>query len=369
MRILRVAQKCYPDVKGGGAYHVHAMSRDQAALSHDVTVLTVSANDSLPRWERRDGYTVVRQPSTVAALGNDISIGVGRHLRRADRFDVVHAHSHQYFSTNLAALRRFCGEPPLAITNHGLYSQKVPEWLFNLYLRTGGRWTFNSADLTLCYTDEDRRRMRELGVTSRIEVVPNGVDTERFRPDGSKSDRIGHDGPVVLFVGRLVEGKRPGDAIEAVTRLPDELNAKCYVAGEGPLREDLDVDNGDTIEFLGHVPYDEMPALYRASDILVLTSRAEGLPRTVLEAFASGVPVVSSHLDHTAPVVQQGGETVPVGDVAGFTAALRRVLDGRDTLGRRGRESVIEQFRWDETVSLTTANLKTLLSDDPIGRR
>ena len=363
MRILRVAQTCYPDVKGGGAYHVHAMSRDQAALGHDVTVLTVSADDSLPRWERRDGYTVVRQPSTVATLGNDISLGVGRFLRHANRFDVVHAHSHQYFSTNLAALRRSCGGPPLAITNHGLYSQNAPEWLFDLYLRTGGRWTFNAADLTLCYTEEDRDRMREIGVTSRIEVVPNGVDTERFTPDGPTSDLIDHDGHVVLFVGRLVEGKRPGDAVEAVARLPDELNAKCYVAGEGPRREELAAAGGDAVEFLGHVPYEEMPALYRASDVLILSSRAEGLPRTVIEAFASGVPVVSSHLDHTAPVVRQAGETVKVGDIGGYAAALGRVLEDRDRLGHRGRETTVEQFRWDETVSRTTANLEMLLSE------
>lgn len=70
-----------------------------------------------------------------------------------------------------------------------------------------------------CYTDEDRERVREFGVDSRIEVVPNGVDTERFTPDGPTSDLIDHDGPVVLFVGRLVEGKRPQDAVKAVSAL------------------------------------------------------------------------------------------------------------------------------------------------------
>jgi len=115
MRILRVAQKTYPDVKGGAPYHVHAMSRDQAAMGHDVTVLTVRHDPGLPHVEEREGYTVVRYDPMGSPLGNDISPGVAQYLRTADAFDVIHAHSHLYFSTNLAALKRRAGGPPLAI--------------------------------------------------------------------------------------------------------------------------------------------------------------------------------------------------------------------------------------------------------------
>ena len=77
MRILRVAQEIYPDVVGGGAYHAHAMSRDQAEMGHDVTVLPVSDADR-PGRERRDGYEVVRYNPTFTLLGNDVSIGAPR---------------------------------------------------------------------------------------------------------------------------------------------------------------------------------------------------------------------------------------------------------------------------------------------------
>jgi len=359
MRILRVAQKLYPDVKGGGAYHTHAMSRDQAAMGHDVTVLTVDPERKRRHLEERDGYTIIRYPVSASVLGNGITAGVASFLQAAEEYDVMHAHSHLYFSTNLAALKRRLEDIPLAITNHGLYSQNAPEWLFDLYLRSVGRWTFNQADVVFCYTNEDRSRVRELGVDSRIEVVANGVDTERFTPEGKVSELIDHDGPVVLFVGRLVEGKRPQDAVRAVSELPEELNVKLYIVGEGPMRSGLEDMAAGAVEFLGHVPYDKMPAVYRAGDVLVLPSRAEGLPRTVLEAFASGVPVVSSYLGHTAPVVQAAGETVEIGDVEGYVSALERVLDRSQELGGDGRQTVVEEFRWQDTVERTTAVLQS----------
>ncbi len=366
MQILRVAQKTYPESKGGGAYHVHAMSRDQAAMGHEVTVVTVDDDSTRAHIEGRDGYTLVRYPSTVSLLGNDISAGVGQHLRHATEFDVMHAHSHLYFSTNLAALKRCFDDIPLAITNHGLYSQNAPEWMFDWYLKSAGRWTFDRADVVFCYTPEDERRVRAFGVESDIEVVSNGIDTERFRPEGPASDLIDHDGPVVLFVGRLVEGKRPEDAVAAIERVRSEHpDARLYLCGEGSMRADLETQVTErglegAVRFLGQVAYDEMPALYRAGDALVLPGRAEGLPRTVLEAMACGVPVVCSDLEQVAPVVEGAGHTVSVGDVEGFARGLRRVLSGQYD---DGRETVEAAFTWDGTVERTTTALERVAND------
>jgi len=369
MRILRVAQKLYPDTKGGGQYHVHAMSRDQAEMGHDVTVLTTKERPDQPEIEETHGYTVVRVSPGATIAGNDVSSGVARYLWGIDseEFDVIHAHSHLYFSTNLAALKRRLGSIPLAITNHGLYSQSAPEWVFDLYLRTLGRWTFNRADVVFCYTETDKQRVQDLGVHSDVEVVANGIDTERFTPEGPESDSITSDGPVVLFVGRLVEGKRPGIAVEAFAGVREEHpDAELYLCGDGPLREQVteraaELGVKDAVTFLGHVPYDEMPRVYRSGDVLVLPSRAEGLPRTVLEAMASGVPVVASDLEHVAPVVEEAGETVSVGNVGGFEREIRTLVGDagrRGKLGQAGRRLVAEQFRWEETVEETTTELQ-----------
>ncbi|GAA0471513.1 glycosyltransferase family 4 protein [Halococcus dombrowskii] len=370
MRILRIAQKTYPEVVGGGTYHVHAMSRDQAAMGHDVTVLTVG-NGTRPRREERAGYTVVRRPATAEAFGNSLSAGVARFLHGVDDYDVMHAHSHLYFSTNLAALKRRFDSIPLAITNHGLYSQSAPEWVFRWYLRTFGRVTFNSADAVFCYTETDADRLGDFGVDVPLHVVPNGIDTERFSPEGEESNRITGD-PAVLFVGRLVEGKRPGDALSAIERVREtHPEARLHFAGKGSLRADLEqrvAERGldDAVAFLGEVPHEEMPELYRGADLFVLPSRAEGLPRTVLEALASGTPAVTSNLAQLVPMVEKAGITVSVGDWKGFADALDELASSpehREAYGKRGRELVVTEHAWSDTVARTTEQLEALCEE------
>jgi len=367
VRILRVAQKLYPEVPGGGPYHVHAMSRDQAAMGHDVTVLTVTDDDSLPRREQRDGYTVVRRKPTVELLGNEISAGVAQFLRDADDFDVVHAHSHLYFSTNLTALKRWLGETPLAITNHGLYSQNAPEWVFDAYLRTVGRWTFNQADVVFCYTEVDKKRVLDLGVRSQIKVVPNGIDTERFTPTGPESKLIDAEGPVVLFVGRFAEGKRPWLAVEAFAEVLETYpGAKLYLCGDGGVREELEAQVEDlgieeSVTFLGHVPYNEMPKVYRSGDVLVLPSRAEGVPRTVLEAMASGLEIVMSDLEQVAPTLGERGHVVADSGDRSFADGL---IEAIEDSSRESGQLATDDHRWADTVKRTTRCLQSIAGNN-----
>ncbi|MFC6722083.1 glycosyltransferase family 4 protein [Halobacteriaceae archaeon SHR40] len=364
MRILRVTQKAYPDVKGGAAYHTHAMSRDQAEMGHDVTLLTVRQDDSLPHVEERDGYTVVRFDSLCSPLGNDISPGLAQYLQEANEFDVIHAHSHLYFATNLAALKRQLGDTLLAITNHGLFSQNAPKWVFDLYLRSVGRWTFNQADLLFCYTDEDKKRVQEYGVSSRIEVVSNGIDTERFSPRGPESELVGKGDPVVLFVGRLVEGKQPSVAVEAMAGVLEAYpEGILYFCGEGPLRDELqELAEGlgirDHVRLLGQVPYEEMPAVYRAADVLVLPSRAEGTPRTVMEALSSDVPVVNSDLSQVRSAFGEHVAYFDCGDVASLAEKIRLTFETVQEPHLKSR------FNWKSTVEETTTVLEEIVREE-----
>ncbi|MFD1562776.1 glycosyltransferase family 4 protein [Haloarchaeobius amylolyticus] len=369
MRILRIAQKLYPDVVGGGPYHVHALSRDQAAMGHDITVATVMSDQSLPATEERDGYTIRRFPAIASPLGNAISPALIDFVRNSDEYGVVHAHSHLYASTVAAAINRLVGETPLAITNHGLYSQSAPRAVFELYLRTIGRMTFQASDTVFCYTTIDRDRLRARGITSSIEVIANGIDTTRFTPTGPTADNIDKTMPTILFVGRLVKGKRLDRVIDALPAIQSAVpDTRLVVCGDGPLRPELedlaiDLDVAGTLDFLGTVPYDEMPTVYRSADVLVLPSESEGLPRTVLEALATETPVITSDLPQLREIVEDTGKTVPIDEDVGLADAVIELLTDdhmREYCGMRGRERVEEQFDWEETVRKTTAALERL---------
>jgi len=361
LRILRVAQRLYPEATGGGAYHVHAMSRDQTRQGHEVTVLTVRTDPDQPHVEHRDGYTVVRYDPAVVLLGNELSPGVAEYLAAGPPVDIVHAHSHLYFSTNLAALARALGAippgdaVPLAVTNHGLYSQAAPEWVFDCYLQTVGRWTFDRADVLFCYTETDGQRLRNVGVTSEIAVVPNGIDTDQFSPGGPRSDLLAAGDPAVLFAGRLVEGKRPLTAVEAAQRLREQHpDLRLYLCGDGPRREAIEAAAGTETVLLGERPYSEMPALYRAADALVLPSRAEGTPRTVLEAFACGTPVACSALPHVRDAFGEAACYFDPDDIDSICDCLAREL------ARETDPDPALVTDWAETVRRTTERLRSL---------
>ncbi len=373
MRILRVTQKTYPDVKGGATYHTHAMSRDQAKMGHDVTLLTVRFDKSFPHVEERDGYTVFRYNPVISPMGNDISPGLAQYLASADDFDVIHAHSHLYFATNLAALKRRLGDTPMALTSHGLFSQTAPRRAQKIYLKTFGKWTFNQADLVFCYTEGVKKRFRKRGITPPVEVISNGIDHTRFTPDGKASEFVDSNGPVVLSVIRLVDGKRPKDTIDAVARLRDKFpDINLYIAGDGPLRNELEdyvVERGldDSVTLLGNVPYEEMPRLYRACDVLLLASEEEaGAPRVVLEAMATEKPFVITEMEQTTNLLMNTGLTAPVGDIIGIADALEKILSNatqQAEIGKEGRELVEKEFNWKKTVEETTKCLEELVTN------
>lgn len=369
MRVLRIAQKLYPDVVGGGPYHVHALSRDQAAMGHDVTVATVATDPSLAAVEEHDGYAIRRFPAIASPLGNAVSPALIEFIRNSEPYDIVHAHSHLYASTVAAAIDRLTSDTPLAITNHGLYSQSAPRPVFEMYLRAVGRLIFQAADTVFCYTTVDRDRLRDRGVTSPIEVVANGIDTAQFTPEGPTADGVDHAAPTILFVGRLVDGKRPDRAIDALPAVRSVVSdARLVICGDGPLRPELTAQAAersvdDAVDFLGTVSYEEMPAVYRSADVLMLPSEAEGLPRTVLEALAIGTPVVTSDLPQLINVVADAGRTVSPDSPSALADAVIELLSDnrmREQCGRRGRERIEKQFDWDATVRETTAVLERL---------
>ncbi|HEY3422379.1 MAG TPA: glycosyltransferase family 4 protein, partial [Methanocellaceae archaeon] len=193
MKILRVASDLYPTIVGGYGLHVHYMSRLQAKMEQNITVYT-SKTDDRPCEETVDGYHVLRSRPLMKLYGNSIQPDILFHLiAHGDEYDMIHAHSHMFFSTNMCALARKFKSTPLVVTNHGLRSQTAPKWLNEIFLPTVAKWTFNAADRIICYTEEEKTEIVRLGIDpKKIKVIHNGIDTSLFnRPENKvKNGRI-----------------------------------------------------------------------------------------------------------------------------------------------------------------------------------
>lgn len=359
LNILRIATDLYPDITGGGPIHAHAMSKQQSEWGHNVVVLTSDHGEQHnPSVSTDEDYTIIRHRELARPLDNSIIPGLIKTLRdRLEWADVVHAHSHLYFSTNLAAAVRRVSDTPLIVTNHGLISQTAPLWVQKLFIPTVAKFTFNSADRILCYTETDKQLLQDRNVTAPIEVITNGIDCDQFTPGR------GDSGKELLFVGRLKDGKGVPTLLETFARLVSAYpDLTLRIVGDGPERtryENRCVELGieDRVEFVGDVSYEDMPEQYQRSTIFILPSLNEGLPRTVLEAMSCEVPVVTSDLDQLESIVPGAGYTAPCQSVPDFVDAISRLLDDEDErsrLGAHGRQRVLEMYSWERTVERTT---------------
>jgi glycosyltransferase involved in cell wall biosynthesis len=269
--------------------------------------------------------------------------------------DVVHAHTP--FSLGLAG-RRLAGKRDLPL----VASYHTPTAEYADYLANGRlsdviegaairyeRWYMNCADAVVVPSDPARRHLRELGIEAPIEIVPNGVDVERFRPvetDGLRERQDLPDGPLVGYTGRHGYEKNLSAILEAV----DGLDATVVFGGDGPARSALEA-RAETVDadvrFLGFLDREELPAFYSALDVFAFPSPVETQGLVALEANACGTPVVGVNSGALAETVVEGetGYHFEAGDVEGFREGIERALAERDRLSEscldcRGRVSV-----------------------------
>ncbi|HUQ79573.1 MAG TPA: glycosyltransferase [Gemmatimonadaceae bacterium] len=203
---------------------------------------------------------------------------------------------------------------------------------------------------------------------AKIVVIPNAVDVGAFTARGSTpAGWPGVSGrSVVLVLARLEVEKAVGVAIDAIADVPD---VDLVVAGTGSLRAALEeqaraLGIGDRVHFLGQ--RSDVAALLEHAQALLLPSLREGLPLSLLEAMASGVPVVATDIGGTRDLVthDETGLLVPVNDAAALATAIRRTLVEREATARRvtvAREVVRAEYSTDVVVRRVFALYDTLL--------
>jgi glycosyltransferase involved in cell wall biosynthesis len=212
---------------------------------------------------------------------------------------------------------------------------------------------------------------------AKVRIVPNGVDTEKFKPEKDQAtlkQRFGlDDKPCVLFVGSLIPRKGLSYLVEAAKKIVKEkAETKFLIVGDGPLRNQLvssleSSDLSGNFSFLNHVKDTDMPALYNCADVFVLPSIQEGQGIVLLEAEASAKPVVAFNIGGVNEAVVNGetGLLAKPGSTDELAEALLKLLSDkplREKMGANGRKFVTENFTWDLCVERMLAVYREALA-------
>lgn len=363
MRILILNSEYSPI--GGGAGHASAhIAAQLGRMGHIITVVT-SRFGSLPHREEQGGITIFRIP------------GVRRRQDRSTPLEQVIF----ILSASLWAMRRISRSRPQAtLAFFGVPSGAVAWLIQKLYgvpyiisLRGGDvpgfrpydfhmyhklaspflRLIWKNAAALVANSAGLRRLANTFDSRFYIPVIPNGVDLELYKiPERDWSH------PRLLSVGRIVHQKGLDLAMRALGGLK-EFSWEWNIAGDGPqmpvlqsLAKELGID--DRVIFLGWQSHPQLMKCYQHANLFLFPSRHEGMPNALLEAMASGLPVVASCIAGNEELVIDGetGFLITPENVESLQNALKKLLMQpalRQQMGMASRQNVEANYNWEST--------------------
>jgi glycosyltransferase involved in cell wall biosynthesis len=304
---------------------------------------------------------------------------------RFDRYDIVHLHYPFYVGAEMVLLAARRTGAKYVVTYHQDVLPRGPlAAIARFHHKIVGSRVLEAASkilvTSLDYASNSRlERMLSERPDSFIEL-PNGVDTTTFSPERKPIDlfarhKVQHDGAVVLFVGALDKShyfKGLGVLIRALAQQRDD-NTTLVIVGDGDLRKTYanqakKLGLGRRVTFVGRVEEKDLPSYYTASDFLVLPSvtRGEAFGLVLLEAMASGRPVVASNLPGVRSIITPGmnGLLCRPGDAQDLAAKIRAMLDDehqRTMMGENARRRARERYDWSILIPRLSAIYREVL--------
>ena len=387
MKILIVSHE-YPPVGGGGANACMYLSREYAKAGHEVTIITV--------W-----YDGLPEEETINQYGKAIHI---------TRLKAKRAHKEHCIFTEMLDFLLKCnktadryvrsaiseGNPyDICQVFFGIPSGPVGYRLKKKYrlpyvIRFGGgdipgfqdrfaavykligpaiRVIWKNADALVANSEGLKKLAEEFCDRYPIRIFPNGVDTEVFRPDSSRQPE---DGTVkLLFVSRLIERKGLQYVIPHLSKLEQESKKKIAltIVGDGPYRETLERLTEETnakemVVFAGQKDKAELLPYYQSADIFIFPSRKEGMPNTVLEAMACGLPVVMSPCQGSTELIDGNG-IIADSDLTRFCESVLKMITADQgqlrIMSEQSRQRAMDIFSWKSVADNYTALFEQII--------
>ena len=308
MRIAILVGAFPPTWLAGTEIATYNIAKHLAKRGHEVHVIT-SLDEGLPNERAEQGFSVHRIGFPKARfLGVVIFwLKILLALRKVNP-DIVHAQS------TMIALPAFSAKKllrkPYVVWGRG--SDIYLPWLFRSQI---SKLVLRNTDAAVALTNDMKREVQKI-CHKEVSVIPNGIDLSGFknlsREDARTKLQIKQDEKIVLFVGTLRPVKGLKYLIQAMGIITkQDAGVKLLLIGDGEEREYLEnlakqLDLKEEVIFAGKVPNEEVPQYTAASDLFVLPSLSEGFPVTVLEAMASGLPIVTTNVKGLPEIVKEG---------------------------------------------------------------
>ncbi len=362
MRVIQVTQRFSPALGGVEDQVMNLASRlTEAGVTTEVFATDLLTDIPLRRLgnggppfsftvRRFRAVKILDLPHGLGIVAPSMFPGVLAH-----RPDLIHAHAYGHFATVVGSLARLFQGIPLVVTPHS--DPGRPSLAKRFFDFVVPALTLRPAQRVIALTRVEAEYLRGLGVAEeRIRVIPNGVNLGEFEGMGPRLRPGGP--PTLLFVGRCYPQQKGLEyLVRAMALLPPHAGARLRIVGEdwGGAAQALSLARalgvGDRVTYSGPLGRGELLQAYAEADILVLPSLFEPFGIVLLEAMATGLPVVASRVGGVPEVMEDGktGFLVQPGNARALAEALDLLLSDpalRRRMGRAGRIRAAE-YSWD----------------------
>ena len=328
MKIFRVTHSLYPYDIGGLPTHCHELSNFQVNSGNSVVVLTAKRRKKLE--EVGQDYQLkqfkwIKMPWDFFGMENPICPRLWIYVLKND-FDILHAHSHLFFTSLFSAIICKIKRKPIVVTVHGVKAQRdrVTNFFQEVWITFFSRLIFNFANTIICLTTSDAKEIQKYGAKkTKIKIISNGINTELF-------ERCDSNDNYLLWVGRYVPEKGLTYLVDALIEIFKEFkDKKIYLIGEGPLKNEIErkIRNNNLENFFilrNNCTQKEIADLMKKCEVYLLPSLKEGFPKSILEAISCGKPVITTN--SLKEIVGVAGITVQPGNIKELENAIREVL-------------------------------------------
>lgn len=351
MRILMISDTYLPQINGV-ATSIYLSKKYLEMRGHEVYIVAPVKPEGEDKALVVPGIPFLLEKQHKVVFANHIKI---IEFALANKIEIIHSHDPMALGMRALKVQKDLKLPHVH-TYHTLlteYRHYVPP-PFTPDRRTVeefSKWFCNKVNTVIAPTEEIKRELISYGVQRPIEVVPTGIDTIEFSKPPEKDIRreysIPQDAVLLMYAGRLAKEKNLGFLSKVVSRyMHNEPNVWFLIVGDGPERKELEnffQDEGlsERVVFAGYVPHKEIKDYYKAADLFVFASLTETQGLVVLEALASGIPVVAIAYKGIANVLVNGEGAITTGiDEEEFYNAIITALEKKDELRKRGIEYV-----------------------------